>query len=250
MKGVILVAGEGVRLRPLTNTCPKCLVDFHGKPILEYQLGSLGRAGIDSCVLVVGYLAGQIRSRFGDRFNGISLSFMENERYAETNNLYSLWLAREELKDDILLLEGDLVFEGGLLEDLVECSDPDVAVVDEYQPTMDGTVILAKDRLAEAMVLKANQGPHFDYGPALKTVNIYKLSRDTMRDLVIPEMGHYLSEERTDQYYEAVLADLIGQARLELSVLRVGTWKWAEIDTVEDLYQAEKLLPAPAISRS
>ena len=71
-----------------------------------------------------------------------------------------------------------------------------------------------------------------------------------MRDLVIPEMGHYLSEERTDQYYEAVLADLIGQARLELSVLRVGTWKWAEIDTVEDLYQAEKLLPAPAISRS
>lgn len=239
MKAVILAAGVGIRLRPLTNSRPKCLVDVQGKPILEYQLESLNKMGINECVVIVGYRAEQIRRRFGAQFKGVSLSFVENQLYAETNNLYSLWLAKEELKDDILLLEGDLVFENALLEDVLASGDSDVAVVDQYRTTMDGTVILAQDGLAEAMVLKANQGHDFDYRLALKTVNIYKFSHNTLSDLVIPELGNFVSEKRTDQYYEAVLADLIRRGRLDLSVLHVESRKWAEIDTVEDLHEAE-----------
>ena len=248
MKAVILAAGAGTRLRPLTDSRPKCLVDVHEKPILEHQLESLARAGIDSCVLVVGYLASQIRERFGSRFDGVDLSYVENERYAETNNLYSLWLAREALRDGIILIEGDLVFEIGLLDDLVRCDDPDVAVVDQYRPNMDGTVILARGHVAKAMVLKANQGPDFDYGSALKTVNIYKLSRDTMCNLVIPELAHYLNEKRTDQYYEVVFSDLIDRARLRLSVFETGTRKWLEVDTPEDLDAADRLFRAPSLA--
>jgi NDP-sugar pyrophosphorylase family protein len=246
MKAAILAAGVGVRLRPLTNSRPKCLVEVHGKPILEHQLESVVRAGIDSCVLVVGYLAIQIRQRFGDKFEGVDLSYVENQRYAVTNNIYSLWLAREALRDDIILIEGDLVFERELLDDLVGRDDPDIAVVDSFRPSMDGTVILANGHVADAMVLKANQGPDFDYGPALKTVNVYKLSRNTMRDLVIPGLSRYLIQERTDQYYEAVLSDLIQRDELKLSVLKTER-RWAEVDTPDDLDAAERLFPTLAL---
>jgi choline kinase len=161
-----------------------------------------------------------------------------------TNNIYSLWLAREALNDDIILIEGDLVFEPELLDDLVRRHEPDIAVVDRFDPSMDGTVILANGDVAEAMVLKVQQGTDFNYGPVLKTVNIYKLSRNTMCNLVIPELSRYLIAGRTDQYYEAVFSDLIKRDSLKLSVLKTKR-RWAEVDTPEDLDAAGRQFPAP-----
>ena len=234
----------GTRLRPLTNSRPKCLVEVHGKPIVEHQLESLAKAGVAQCVLVTGYLSDQLRGHLGGEFRGIQLSYVENQRYHETNNLYSLWLAIKEFADDVILLEGDLVFEGELLERLFTSPDPNVAVVDRYQPFMDGTVILPQGRVAKAMVLKKDQGADFDYSRALKTVNIYKLSGKDLLHQIIPELTRYVVEGKTDQYYEAVFADLVSRGVFQLSVLRTEATKWAEIDTVEDLELAEKLFPA------
>ena len=249
MKAIILAAGSGIRLLPMTSGLPKCLVNVQGKPILEYQLEALNNVEIDECVVVVGYRGEQIRGFFGDQFKGVSLSFVENRLYSETNNIYSLWLAREDLDGDILLLEGDLIFENALLEDVVLCGGSNVAVVDQYQSTMDGTVILAQEGFAEAMVLKADQGQDFDYGLALKTVNIYKFCRNTLSDLVIPELDSYVSDNRTNEYYEAVLGSLIHRGLLDLAVLHAGSRKWAEIDTVEDLHHAERMFLGPVLGR-
>ena len=244
MKAVILAAGMGTRLLSLTQLHPKCMVEVGGKPIMEHQLDSLRCAGVHKCALVVGHKAGAVRGHFGTNYRGIELSYIENHRYAETNNLYSLWMAKGELDDDLLLIEGDLVFDGSLLQELVGDQQPNVAVVDRYRQSMDGTVILANNGFAESMVLKVHQEPGFDYGPALKTVNIYKLSEETLAGSVIPEMDNYLTQNRTDQYYEAVFADLIGSGRLRLSLLPTGKNRWAEIDTLEDLSDAEKMFAA------
>ena len=247
MKAVILAAGMGKRLRPLTNSRPKCLVEVQGKPILQHQLESLAKMGVAECVLVTGYLSDQLRGHFGREFRGIQISYVENERYDETNNLYSLWLAIREFDDDIALLEGDLVFEDALLEQLFTSPDPNVAVVDRYQPFMDGTVILPEGRVSKAMVLKKDQGAGFDYSRALKTVNIYKLSAKDLSHQIIPELTRYVVEGKTDQYYEAVFADLVSRGVFELSVLRTEATRWTEIDTIEDLDLAEKLFPAMAV---
>ena len=249
MKAVILAAGMGTRLRPLTNSRPKCLVEVHGKPILKHQLESLAKAGVAECVLVTGYLSNQARGHFGRQFRGVEISYVENERYDETNNLYSLWLAIKEFDDDITLLEGDLVFEEVLLEQLLNSPYRNVAVVDRYQPFMDGTVILPEGRVSKTMVLKKDQGADFDYSRALKTVNIYKLSGKDLSHQIIPELTRYVVEGKTDQYYEAVFADLVSRGVFELSILRTGDTKWAEIDTIEDLELAEKLFPAMAVPR-
>ena len=241
MKGLILSAGMGTRLDPLTRTCPKCMVHVAGRPIMEHQLDALRSAGVNECTIVVGHMAGFVRDHFGAKFHGVSLSYVENTVYSDTNNLYSLCLAKANLDDDILLLEGDLVFDDQLIGRLVGLDDENVAIVDRFESHMNGTVILADGRVAEAMVLKADQGPDFDYRSVLKTVNIYRLSRETLAEAIIPEMEEFIADGRTDQYYEAAFAKLIQSGRMNMTVMMTGKNRWAEIDTLEDLRDAEKM---------
>ena len=250
MKGLILSAGMGTRLHPLTRTRPKCLVHVAGRPMMEYQLDSLRRAGVENCTIVVGYMADAVRGYFGSDYRGVSLSYVENTIYASTNNLYSFWLARAEFDDDVLLLEADLVFDDLLVRELVLMDQGNVAIVDRFQSNMDGTVILADRGVAKSMVLKADQGPGFDYGPALKTVNIYRLSRKSLAEDIVPKMEEFLEEGRADQYYEAVFADLISAGRMNMAVMNTGNKKWAEIDTLGDLSEAEKLFAAASAAVS
>lgn len=250
MKGLILSAGMGTRLHPLTRTRPKCMVHVAGRPMMEYQLDSLRSAGVENCAIVVGYMADSVRGYFGSDYRGVSLSYVENNDYAMTNNLYSFWLAKAEFDDDILLLEGDLVFDNNLLSQLTQIDEQNIAVVAHYRSHMDGTVILAKEGVAESMVLKVDQGNEFDYRPALKTVNIYRLSRETLGEAIVPEMEEFLAKGRTDQYYEAVFASLIGSGRMNMSVMNTGTSKWAEVDTLGDLRDAERMFDATSAAAS
>ena len=241
MKAIILAAGMGARLRPLTDNMPKCLVPVHGKPLLEYALDSLDRVGIEACVIVIGFCGDQIMHVAGERHGQLKMTYVDNPIFHETNNIYSFWLAHPEMNDDILLLEGDLLFDGGLIGDLIAEPNPNVAVVDPYQDHMDGTVIMAEQGLVNSMVLKAHQGEGFDYGHALKTVNIYKFSRTMLQDHFLPGVGSFSSAGRTDQYYEAVLADLIGRRGVEMAVQIARPRKWAEVDDVDDLRLAEQI---------
>ena len=224
----------------MTDHQPKCLVQVLGKSILQYDLESLEQAGLHHCIVVVGYRGDQVRSRFGPRFGAVDITYVYNHRFYETNNLYSLWLARRELDTDTLLLEGDLIFEDGLLEDLKESPHSDLAVVEQFQPPMDGTVVLANGDVATSMVLKSEQSADFDYRAALKTVNIYLLSQATLQRRFVSMLDWYVAEGHTDQFYEAVMAHLIAQGDLRLGVHRTGTRRWAEIDTEEDLRRAER----------
>jgi NDP-sugar pyrophosphorylase family protein len=242
MKGIILAAGIGTRLLPLTRTQPKCLVNVAGKPMMAYQLDAIRAAGIKECTIVVGYMAGSVRTCFGSNYKGVRLSYVENTAYDTSNNLCSLWQARTEFDDDVLLLESDLVFDDRLICALIEMDDPNVAVVDRFRPGMDGSVILSDGVAATALVLKSDQFPGFDYRSALKTVNIYRLSRKTLVETIVPGMEEFLGEGRTDQYYEAVFASLIKSNRMDMSVMHTGNMQWSEIDTLDDLRETETML--------
>ena len=241
MQAIILVAGQGSRLRPLTDHRPKCLVKVQGRPILEYQPEALCAAGVRECVIVIGHLAAQVRSTIGTRFRSLSITYLENEIYDRTNNIYSLWLARTKVNDDVLLIEGDLIFEPDLLRDLLDAPFANAAVVDQFQHFMNGTVILARDDWAEAMVLKQDQSPGFDYLLALKTVNIYKFSYDVFSDNLMPAMGACITQGLTDDYYEMAIAQAVAAGTMQLHVVRTGTRSWVEVDTVEDLANAERM---------
>jgi choline kinase len=239
MKAIILAAGQGIRLRPLTDRLPKCLVQINRKPIMQHQLESLDRVGIHSCVIVTGFREEQIRDYFGSKFANVDITYVLNNSFQSTNNIYSLWVAKKYLLDDIILIEGDILFDYLLLKDIVDNPYPNVALVDKFQSDMDGTVVLSKDGFVSSMILKSQQSTDFDYEPALKTVNIYALSHATMHKYLVPTLNKWVACELTDQFYEAVIAQIINQGNLQLAIQHTGLRRWIEIDTIEDACRAE-----------
>lgn len=248
MKAVILAAGQGTRLRPLTDSLPKCLVPVNGVPILQYQLQALEQVGIRECAIVVGYLKEQIEQHFGSKFRSISLDYIFNEHFAETNNIYSLWAARDHLRDDIILVEGDILFDQNIFGGVPQTPRIlNIAIVARFQAGMNGTVIIPENNIAKTMVLKSQQSNSFPYDTALKTVNIYIFSQATMTNSLLPTIENWVIDGRTDQFYEAAIAQLIESGDLELEFRLAADNHWFEIDTVEDLESAKSFIPSPSI---
>lgn len=119
MKALILAAGFGKRLRPLTDTIPKPMVEVNGVPLLVNALNNLVDCKVYDIGIVVGHMADYIRERIGSEYRGAKITYFENERYLETNNVVSLYVARQFLDDDVLLLEADLFYRKNLIEALL-----------------------------------------------------------------------------------------------------------------------------------
>ena len=103
-KAVILAAGVGDRLRPFTDEFPKALVEVGGVPILDNSLSHLAAVGTEEITIVVGHHKEAIIERYGSSYLGMSMAYVVSEDYEKTNNIYSLWLARGHLAQDVLLL--------------------------------------------------------------------------------------------------------------------------------------------------
>ncbi len=234
MKAIILAAGMGIRLRPLTDRVPKCLLEVNGKTILENCLDKLKmvskRFNINSILIVVGHLKEKIMDKIGNDYEGIPIEYVYAENYATTNNIVSLWTALTKLVakaelDDILLLESDVYFGNELIWNLFSYSSK--AVVSKLEPGMNGTVVKvdpSRVRITEML----------PKGDGLKTVNIYNLKKDFVTK-AYRYMDAAVKNGYTDRYYETVFADLI--AKGEEMHYQVSD-NWAEVDDVEDLKKA------------
>jgi choline kinase len=114
MRGIILAAGKGSRLNGNSPESPKCLTQLGGETLIERQIRLLRQAGIDDVVVIVGCQADRVR-----RVCGHGITYVENVRYAQTNSLYSLWMARPLLFEGFVVLNCDVLFHSTLLTDLL-----------------------------------------------------------------------------------------------------------------------------------
>ena len=129
MKALILAAGYGSRLAPLTDTIPKSLVPVNGTPILFKQLENLYENGITDITVVSGYRANMLEAAVHDRFRDVKI--IESADYRETNNIYSAYLAREAMTgDDFLMMNADVFFDPSVLETLLDFDAPNAIVTD------------------------------------------------------------------------------------------------------------------------
>src|SRR5262245_9306386 len=124
MKGVILAAGKGSRLNGTLGDKPKCLLRVGDTTLIERQIASLRAVGINDIVIVVGCQAERVQRTCGHR-----LTYVENTRFAQTNSLYSLWLARPLLLDGFVVMNCDVLFHPQLLEDLVTARHEDALLI-------------------------------------------------------------------------------------------------------------------------
>jgi histidinol-phosphate/aromatic aminotransferase/cobyric acid decarboxylase-like protein/GTP:adenosylcobinamide-phosphate guanylyltransferase len=241
MQGLILAAGLGARLGSLTADRTKGMLSLHGRTLIERAIDGFRRAGIRRVVVVIGHAGNDLSKYLQESCPDIEFVFVTNPIYDKTNNIYSLWLAREQLlADDTVVLESDLVFDRDLVKRVVEDPEANVAVVAPFEAWMDGTVtLLDGDGRLTAMVPKEL----FDWeraGDYYKTVNVYKFSREFSERVYMPFLDAYIKAFGRNRYYETVLAVItyIGEHGLAGHVL---DREWYEIDDLQDLDIAEAL---------
>jgi histidinol-phosphate/aromatic aminotransferase/cobyric acid decarboxylase-like protein/NDP-sugar pyrophosphorylase family protein len=239
-RALILAAGLGQRLRPLTTDVPKCLVEVNGVPILFRSLRVLASAGVTEAIVVVGHEAAQVRRRVGNRFAGIDILYVDAPSYETTNNIRSLWDARRYCDEDILLLEGDVVFDRDVVMRLREQVGSSMAVARD-KANFSGTVVHhdAQGHVTK-FILGADLDGRVNGEGAQKTVNIYLLRGEMLRTKILPELCRQVDSGNVQAFYETVLRDLVADGSLpDLVAVDVSTSRWYELDDYRDLEMAE-----------
>jgi histidinol-phosphate/aromatic aminotransferase/cobyric acid decarboxylase-like protein/NDP-sugar pyrophosphorylase family protein len=241
-RAVILAAGKGDRLQPLTVGVPKCLVEVGGQPLLERALRALASQGISEAVIVVGYKGDIVRGRIGECLAGIDIRYVEAPDFATTNNIRSLWDARGFLDRDVLLLEADVVFDSTVVELLLKEPGSSAAVA-PFHRALSGTVVdRAENGRVISFTLGADQGPTFDTSNSFKTVNIYLLRAELLREQIVPRLCRAIEGGRVGDYYENIFRDAVADGSLaDLAAVDVSSSRWYEIDDHRDLDAAEFL---------
>ena len=235
---LLLAAGKGSRLYPLTRDTPKCLTMVHEASILERLVINLKKQGFKRLVVVTGYQEKCIRDFLETRACGMEIDFIISPLYATTNNIYSLWMARNIINEPFLLVESDLVFDVSLLDDM--CS-PDRMAIARMQPWMNGSTVTV-NRSQNVKKFQNGIAGVFD-DIRYKTVNIYSFSLSSWHRIT-ERLDQYISAGRVNDYYETVFAEMVADGSLALKTVSFDSKRWYEIDTVADLAKAETLFKA------
>lgn len=241
MKAIILTAGYGRRMRPLTNQTHKTLLPVAGQTIIERIVEGLVDNGITDVVIVTGYRREELTAFLTSNFPEVRFSFVHNARYDETNNIYSLALAFEELDvdDDVVLIESDLVYEPSVIKRLLDSPQENVALVDRFQRGMDGTVVSLQGDIISNVIPPHLQGSDFDFSDKFKTLNIYKFSRAFCNTVFKQLLTYYAKVIDDNCYYELILGILIYMQRETIHACVLQGEEWAEVDDPNDLRVAE-----------
>lgn len=248
MQAVILAAGMGRRLKELTSNATKCMVEVNGETMIEKSLRNLDNLGIlKKIIFVVGYEGDKLIEYINTLGIKTPIEYIENDIYYKTNNIYSLYLAKDRLlEDDTLLLESDLVYEESVLRKIVDNPYPSLVLVSKFESWMDGTCITLdeNDNITSFFGKK-----EFDFAGTkeyYKTVNIYKFSKEFSIVHYVPFLEAYCKALGHNEYYEQVLKVITFLDNPEIKACRLGGEKWYEIDDVQDLDIAETLFASKA----
>ncbi|HJW75225.1 MAG TPA: phosphocholine cytidylyltransferase family protein [Thermoleophilia bacterium] len=239
---LLLAAGVGSRLAPLTDALPKCLVAVSGVPILERLVRCLDSHGFERLVIVMGYKAETIRDYLGQSFGGVAIEYIVSPLFETTNNIYSLWLARHTIDEPFLLVESDLVFDEHLLAPLLQ---PARIAVSRQLPWMSGTTVtLDGDGHVKAFYPPPPgvYGQHCTDSDHFMLVNICSLARDTW-GAVCERLDRRVAAGQTGYFYESVFQEMAADGSMAPTAVILPAERWYEIDTLADLDAAELLFP-------
>ncbi len=239
MKAVILAAGIASRLRPLTDTTPKCLLKIGERCLLQRAFDALQQNGIRDFIVVTGYREAQIRDFLKSHYPTLRITFIYNEKYASTNNIYSLWLTRHYVdNEDILLLDSDILFDPQIITKLLECDWNDALALNRHTLGEEEIKVIADDDGKVIEISKICSIPQ----AIGESIGIEKMSA-TYTEALFRELEIMITEEGLDNiFYERAFERLIPQGH-SFYVLDTTEYFSIELDTVSDFEQAQRLIP-------
>lgn len=237
IKSVILAAGMARRLQPLTNSTPKCLLQVGGKALLDRTLESIKKAGLKQVVLVTGFEADQIKSHVKKHHSDLQFEFIHNDLYSTTNNIYSLWLAREALVGhSLLLLDSDLLFHPMILNKLLQNTESCLALRATDLLGAEEIKVRVNDSGVVAEISKT-VSPADAIGESLG-IELFS-QKDTT--LLFEQVIRLVEQEnRVNDFYELAFEQAIIKG-MSITPVNIGEWPCMEIDTPDDLNAASSL---------
>lgn len=238
MRAIILAAGMASRLRPLTNNTPKCLLKIGERSLLQRSIDALINNGIKEIVIVTGYLHKQIEDFVKQQYPNINISFIHNEVYDSTNNIYSLWLARPKADgEEILLLDSDLLYDPEIITRILSTNAENVLTLirhdlgeEEMKVVTDSSVIKEISKTCS---------PSDAIGESLGIEKMGKSYTSALYKELEPMMNQ---EHLENVFYEKAFERLIPKGHT-FKILDVTDLFSCELDTVEDFQNAKEKIP-------
>ena len=234
MHAIILAAGVGRRLAPMGWDKPKCLLEFGGRTLLTRTLDALTAHGIHDVAIVVGYRQLLIRGSVGDHAR---ITWIDNPDFATTNTVHSLWLARAFLNDDVVLCNADVLFDAGILGDLMAVDGAALAI--HEKPCGEEEVKVSVDVDDRIMRIGKSLPPDGCLG---EFIGVGALDRPAAMALAVALRRYNEGRTERDLFYEAALDDMA--ADCVLRAVRLSGHRAVEIDTPEDVTTARRLFSA------
>ena len=242
MQAIILAAGMGKRLKELTRNNTKCMVEVNGVSLIDRMLHQLEKQNLDRIVVVVGYEGQKLIDYIGTLGIKIPIIFVENPIYDKTNNIYSLALAKDYLKeDDTLLLESDIILEDGIIEDLLADPRASLVLVDKYENWMDGTYISVDSDDNISGFISERRLNFVSTNEYFKPVNVYKFCKAFSSSVYAPLLDAYSSALGNNEIFQHDLKVIAMLDDPQIKVKKLSGKSWYEINDIEDLKIVEIL---------
>lgn len=244
---VILAAGIGSRLSPLTDNCPKSLLIVGSSVIIERMIRNCLSCGISQFILVLGHRADEIKKFVDKSFRGIRVTYVINERYRDTNTGYSLMLAASAIGgSEFIKFDADVVFDVKILHQLVDDDQPNVLCIDRNIALEDEEVKVITDDQMQVLEV----GKSVDSKLALgESIGIEKIGAET-GPLLFAELAEMMEHTaHLQDYYEAAYARLVKKGII-FHALDITGLNWSEIDTAQDFETANALFRSPVTTMS
>ena len=242
MQAIILAAGMGKRLKELTHNNTKCMVKVNGVTMIDRMLHQIEKHHLSRIVIVVGYEGQKLIDYIATLNINTPIIYVNNPVYDKTNNIYSLALAKEYLKqDDTLLFESDLIFEDSVIDLMVNDPRDTLALVDKYESWMDGTCVKLSPNDDIEEFVPGKKFRFSEINQYYKTVNIYKFSKHFSETHYVPFLDAYQTALGKNEYYEQVLRVITMLDDPEIKAKRLNGELWYEIDDIQDLDIAESM---------
>ena len=237
MKAIILSAGQGTRLLPMTATIPKCLLEIQGKTIIEWQIDELHKCGVDQITVVTGYGADKVEDLLQRRYGPQRVQTHYSPDYATTDNLVSCWKVREQMTDDFILLNGDTLFEAAVVKSLLKSPASPVTVTVNHKDIYD----------ADDMKVSMEGSRLTKVGKDIPSGNIHGesigmiLFRDTGPAIFKSRLENAMADSKSIRRWYLSVIDEIAQ---EITVLTcsIKGLAWCEVDYPADLKQAVRVV--------
>ncbi len=241
MQAIILAAGASKRLRPLTDTTPKCLLNIGNKNLLQRTIENVTSNGVTDFIFVTGYRENMIKDFVEKTFPYINKTFITNTGYESNNNSYSLWMTRNFVKEDILLLDSDILFDRKIISMLLDSGhENSLAVNFKVKADEEQIKVTINDEnkiceIGKEIPIEKSAG---------ESIGIEKFSAYFMKDLFVILDRKIIKENNVNEFYEASFQEIIdnGNSRNSIYAADVSEFTCMEIDTPGDYENAQKII--------